>query len=112
MRPREKEEMAPLGVRVTASLKHRIDKIVKNSQDTTLQDAVSEALEDFLGKCSGLGSIGLISPKDRATVEEWAAALLRRDRMAQVALSLMEVSYDEWRAANQSAAIARDSQVD
>jgi hypothetical protein len=97
MKPRQTQELVPLGTRVSRKLKDLIDSHVNNSQDTTLQDAVSEALEDYLGKCSDLGSIGLLSPRDRALVEEFAAALLRRNDTAQIALRLMEVSYELWR---------------
>ncbi len=109
MKNRKTEDLVTLGTRVPQKLKDRLDKHVKNSQDSTLQDAIIEAIEDYLGKASVLGPIGLLSPRDRAMVEEFAAALLRRDDMAAVALRLMEVEYAEWRTkADQGPTITED----
>lgn len=113
--PREKSgpPMEHLNVRIPRTLRDAVDIRINSSQDSTLQAGVAEALEMWLQRSSDLGSIGRLSPRDRATVEEWAAALLRRDEMAEVALRLMEVNYAGWRAeATASAAIARNSQED
>lgn len=104
--------MEHLNVRIPATLKYALDKQIANSQDTTLQAGVAEAIELWLRRADNVGSIGLLNPRDRVTIEEWAAALLRRDDMAEVALRLMEVSYDEWRSKNEGAGFAGDRKTD